>query len=186
MLRTIPITRANSFWGRLASIALFTVLMIVSSRVSIETGNPEVPFTMQVLVVLLSGMVLGARDGMLAQIAYVSLIASGLPFDTRGLGSVALFGPTGGFLMGFIAAATVTGFLVERAGKRLWQRWIAGLVGVVVIYLFGASHLLLYTGMSVERAWQVGVAPFWALDMVKALIAAGLVETTRTLMNRSS
>lgn len=186
MLRTLQQPVMNRHALRLAGVALFTILTIISSRISIETGNPEVPFTMQVLVVLLSGMVLGSRDGALSQLAYLALIASGQPFDTRGLGAVALFGPTGGYLMGFVAAAFVAGFLVERSGDRLWQRWLAGLVGVAVIYTFGAGHLLLYTGMDVERAWAVGVAPFWALDALKALIAAGLVETMHTILHRQA
>lgn len=179
MLRTLPQTRTHTLPLRLAWVALFLVLTIVSAKFSIEIG--AVPITAQVLVVLLSGMVLGARDGALTQITYVSLIAIGLPFDARGLGTAALFGPTGGFLLGFAAAAFVAGYLVERAsrdkGSRLWMRWLAGLVGVAVIYVCGASHLMLYTGMDAGAAWAAGVAPFIGVDIVKALIAAGLVET---------
>jgi biotin transport system substrate-specific component len=129
-------------------------------------------------------MVLGARDGALSQLAYVLLIAAGLPFDTNMLGTAALFGPTGGYLVGFIAAAAVTGALVEQAGKRLWQRWLAGIMGVGVIYLFGASHLMVYTGMNLERAIAAGVTPFIALDMVKALFAAGLTESLRKITDQ--
>lgn len=183
MLRTLPITRTNSFPLRLAGIALFTILTAVSAKISFETGNPEVPFTMQVLVVLLSGMVLGARDGALSQVAYLLLIASNQPWDTRGIGAAALFGPTGGYLIGFIPAALVAGYAVERAGRRLWMRWLAGLAGVATIYFFGVSHLLLYTGMDLGRAWQIGVVPFFTLDAIKALIAAGLTESARALLS---
>lgn len=186
MLRTLPQTRDQRLPLRLAGIALFTVLTIISAKLSLETGNPEVPFTMQVFAVLLAGMVLGARDGAASQLVYVLLIASGQPWDTRGLGTAALFGPTGGYLIGFVAAAFVAGLLTERAGGRLWQRWLAGVAGIVVIYLLGAGHLLFYTGMDLDRAWQVGVAPFIALDLLKALIAAGLVESLRAALLRRS
>ena len=186
MLRSLTQTRTESWPIRLASIAFFTFLTALSAKISLETGNPEVPFTMQVLVVLLAGMVLGARDGALSQIAYISLIAIGLPYDTRSIGTAALFGPTGGFLIGFTVSAAVVGYLVEQAGKRLWQRWLAGIVGVAVIYFFGVSHLTLYTGMDLGRAWTVGAAPFVALDLVKALLAAGLVESARALILRFS
>ncbi len=182
MLRTLPQTRAKSDFVRLAGIALFTILTVISAKISIETGNPEVPFTMQVLVVLLSGMVLGARDGAGSQLAYILLIAANAPVDTRGIGAAALFGPTGGFLIGFVVGAFVAGWLVERAGQRFWQRWLAGVAGILVIYLFGASHLLLWTGMDLRTAYQVGVQPFIALDLLKAFIAAGLVETARSWM----
>lgn len=184
MLRTIQITRTDNLSVRLAGIAFFTVLTAIAAKISIEIG--PVPFTMQPLVVLLAGMVLGARDGAASLLAYVMLIAVGLPLDARSLGTVALFGPTGGYLIGFIVAAFVAGFLVEQSQDRLWQRWIAGIVGIAVIYLFGATHLLLYTGMDAGAAWTAGVAPFIVPDMIKALLAAGLVETTRTLLLNQS
>lgn len=182
MLRTLPQTRDFNLLQRLVSIAVFTLLTILSAKISLETGNPEVPFTMQVLVVLLAGMVLGARDGALSQMAYVALIAVGQPWDTRGLGAAALFGPTGGYLLGFIPAAFLAGYLVEKSGKRLWQRWLAGITGIGVIYFFGVPHLALYTGMDLNNAWMIGAAPFFLLDLVKALIAAGLVESVRAGM----
>ena len=181
MLQTITTKRAD--WRvRAVSIAAFTLLTIVSAKISIEVGT--VPFTMQVWATLLAGMVLGARDGALSQLAYIALIAIGLPLDARGLGTAAFFGPTGGYLVGFMVAAGVTGLLVERAGARLWQRWLAGIVGVGVIYLFGVSHLMLYTGMDMGRAWAGGAAPFVVLDAIKALLAAGLYETLRAVENR--
>ncbi|MGB1287091.1 MAG: biotin transporter BioY [Aggregatilineales bacterium] len=182
MLRTLPLTLNLTLPQRLAGIALFTLLTAISARISIEIGL-EVPFTMQVLVVLLAGMILGARDGALSQLAYVALIVTGMPIDARGLGTAALFGPTGGYLIGFIIAAFVSGFIVEKSGKHLWQRWLAGLAGIAVIYLFGVSHLAMYTGMNISTAWDAGAAPFLLLDMVKALIAAGLVETIRYGLN---
>lgn len=93
MLRTIQLTRTNNQAWRLVGIAIFTLLTIASAKMSIEIGS--VPFTMQVLVVLLSGMILGSRDGAASQIGYIALIATGLPLDARGLGTAAFFGPTG-------------------------------------------------------------------------------------------
>ena len=183
MLRTLPQTRDHSLLIRLAGIAVFTLLMIASAKMKIEIGLP-VPFTMQVFAVLLAGMVLGARDGAASMIGYLGLIAIGLPFDARGLGAVALFGPTGGFLIGFVAAAFIAGYLVERAGARLWQRWLAGVVAIVTIYSFGVVFLSLYMGMDLQAAWAAGGAPFFAVDIAKAIIAAGLMETGRSLLMR--
>jgi len=180
MLRTLPQTRDYTTISRLAGAAIFTVITILSARVTVEIGI--VPFTMQPLAVLLSGMVLGARDGMLSQAAYVALIALGLPFDARGLGTAALFGPTGGYLVGFIAAAGVTGLLVEKGTARLWQRWLAGVIGVVVIYVFGVLVLKLHAGMDWSAAWTAGVAPFMLPDLGKAFIAAALAEGGRKLL----
>ena len=180
MLRTLPQTRDQSWIYRLAGIAFFTVLTIIAARVSIPLE--PVPFTLQPLAVILSGMVLGWRDGLLSQALYVALIAAGLPLDAKGIGSAALVGPTAGFLIGFIAAAGTAGWLVERGNKRFWQRWLAGVAGIIVIYLFGAVVLKTVTGMDWAKAWSVGVAPFIVPDLVKALIAAGLTEGGRRLM----
>lgn len=184
MLRTLPQTRDQSVAFRLVGIAVFTALTTLAARVTIDIG--VVPFTLQPLAVLLSGMVLGWRDGLLSQAIYVSLIAVGLPLDARSLGTAALFGPTGGYLIGFVAAAGVVGFLVERAGQRVWQRWLAGVVGVLVIYLFGIIVLKTNRGMDWGAAWTAGVAPFIAPDIVKALIAAALTEGGHRLLLRGT
>lgn len=184
MLRTFPQVRDHTWLHRLAGAALFTALTAIAARISIETGGP-VPFTLQPLAVLLAGLVLGARDGALSQLAYIAVIAAGAPLDSRLLGAVALFGPTGGFLLGFIAAAFVTGWLAEHGASRVWQRWLAGVVGIAVLYLLGVTHLMAYAGLDWGAAWAAGAAPFLALDLLKALIAAGLAEAGRALLLRN-
>ncbi|MBI1276830.1 MAG: biotin transporter BioY [Anaerolineaceae bacterium] len=184
MLRTLHQTRDQSWLYRLVGIAVFTVLTIISARVSIPLE--PVPFTLQPLAVVLSGMVLGWRDGLLSQALYVALIAAGLPVDAKGIGSAALVGPTAGFLIGFIGAAGAAGWLAELGSKQMWQRWSAGIVGMIVIYAVGIVVLQKVTGMDWSKAWSVGVAPFIVPDLVKALIAAALTEGGRRLMMRGS
>lgn len=180
MLSTLPQTRYQPLAFRLAAVAVFTLLTILSARVTIEVGI--VPFTLQVLVVLLSGLVLGGRGGALSQAVYVALVALGLPLDARGLGTAALFGSTGGYLLGFIAAAGVSGFLAEHGAARLWWRWLAGVIGIAVLYAFGVAHLKLYTGLDWSAAWAAGVAPFLVADLAKAVIAAALAEGGRRVI----
>jgi biotin transport system substrate-specific component len=182
MLRSLPQTRDQSLTYRIVGIAIFTLISILSARVTIEIGT--VPFTLQPLAVLLSGMILGGRDGALSQLAYVALIAAGLPFDARALGTAALFSPTAGYLIGFIFAAGVAGLLVECGAARIWQRWLAGIAGIVVIYVFGIVVLKMNTGMDWGAAWTAGVAPFIVPDLAKALIAAALTESGRRLLTR--
>ena len=143
MLRTIQVTRTDKLTYRLVAIAVFTILMVISSKISIEIG--AVPITMQVFVVLLSGLVLGSRDGAISQIGYLALLGANLPVDARGLGSAALFGPTGGYIMGFAIAAFVIGWLVENSQDKVWQRFLAGIVGILIIYTVGTdiSQILL-------------------------------------------
>lgn len=182
MLRTLTPTRDYSLTYRMIGVALGALVTILSARVVIPMD--PVPFTLQPLAVLLAGMVLGARDGALSQLAYVALIAVGLPLDANARGQAALFGPTGGYLVGFVAAACVSGLLVERAGTRLWQRWLAGVAGIAVIYLCGLPVLMLTRGLDLAMAWAAGAAPFIVPDLVKALIAAAATEGGRALLQR--
>ncbi|MEL6307035.1 MAG: biotin transporter BioY [Chloroflexota bacterium] len=186
MLRTFEQTRTDALNLRLLGMAIFAVLIAIGAQIELYIGSP-VPFTLQVLFVLLSGMVLGARDGALAVVMYLGLIAVNLPVAAGGAGFSALTGATVGYLVGFVPAAFVSGWLVEKAGDKVWQRWVAGLVGVVIIYALGTTTLKFYfditaDGATWSQAWQWGVAPFIVADMIKALLAATLVEGTRRLL----
>lgn len=181
MLRSFEQTRDVNLAVRIAVILSFTVITALSARVTLEI-NGVVPFTLQVLVVLLAGMVLGARDGATSQIAYVTLIAGGMPIDARALGPAALTGPTAGFLIGFIPAAFVAGWLVEAGFNRVWLRWLAGVVGIVIIYMLGATWLKMELNLTWEAAWTAGVEPFILVDLAKALVAAVSAEAGRRLL----
>jgi biotin transport system substrate-specific component len=183
MLQALPIKREQALPLQLAGIVFFVALTALSARISIPLE--PVPFTMQVLAVLLSGMVLGAWGGGASQAIYVGLIIAGMPIDAAGKGSLAFFGSNGGYFVGFIVAAFVVGFLTQRGKNIFWVRWIAGVVGVVVIYLFGALNLSLFLGVDMGKAFTLGVQPFILLDAVKALLAAGLTEGMRKILKVS-
>lgn len=184
MLRTYPRTRDAQISRRLVSIGVFTLLTIIAARITIPMQ--PVPFTLQPLAVLLAGLILGSRDGAFSQLAYLTLIAAGAPVDAKGIGAAALFGPTAGYLLGFIGAAFVAGLLAERGSSRLWQRWLAGIAGIAVIYLFGVVVLKANTGMNWDAVWTAGVTPFIVPDLAKALIAAALAEGGRAYLLRQS
>ena len=188
MLRTLSQNDETKLIWRLLGIGLFTLITIVSARITIPMD--PVPFTLQPLAVLLAGMVLGARDGALSQLAYIALIAVGLPVDANMRGQAALFSATGGlgatsgFLLGFIAAALVAGWLVEHGANRWWQRWLAGVAGIFVIYLLGVTILMFARGLDLGTAFAAGAAPFILPDLAKAAIAAALTEGGRSLLLR--
>lgn len=184
MLRTLSITKDWSLSIRIAGIMFFTLLTALGAQVEIWFGGP-VPFTLQVLIVLLAGMVLGARDGALSILAYLGLIILNLPVASGGAGAAAMSGTTAGYIIGFIPAAFITGWLVEHSADRTWQRWIAGIIGVLVIYAFGIPVLYNVTGAeSWQQAWMWGGYPFLGLDIIKALIAATATEAARQILMR--
>ena len=180
MLYSLSPRRDLTLTQRLLAIAALTALTAIGARITIPLE--PVPFTFQVLAVLLAGMLLGARDGALSQLAYVGLIALNLPLDARALGVAALGGATAGYIYGFVVAAYGVGWIVERAAERAWQRWLSGVLGVIIIYAFGLRVLMSVTGMDFNAAWAAGVAPFIVFDLVKAALAASLLYAGRRLI----
>ncbi|QPC82171.1 biotin transporter BioY [Phototrophicus methaneseepsis] len=176
MLQTLSLNRNEMKLQRLAGIALFTVLMVLSAKVEIWFGSP-VPFTLQVMVALLAGLVLGAWDGALSILAYLGLIVANLPVDAAGIGAAAFGGPTAGYLIGFVPGAFVAGWLVEHAAERTWLRWLAAFAGVAAIYAVGLPTLKMITGGTWSQAWEWGAYPFLGLDLLKAMIATLLVAS---------
>jgi biotin transport system substrate-specific component len=183
MLRTIQISRTNPIVLRLLGIALFVALMAISAKISFNFG--EIPFTMQVLVVLLSGFVLGSRDAAMSQSTYLASIAAGLPIDSRGLGTGVFASPSWGYLIGFIVAAFVVGWLAEHGAKNIWQRFAASVLGILIIYAIGVPVLkMMIPTMDWQAAWTAGAAPFFFLDLGKAAMAIFMVEDSRKLLMR--
>ncbi|MDP7180620.1 MAG: biotin transporter BioY [Candidatus Woesearchaeota archaeon] len=156
--------------------ALFAALTAAVSPIKIPLGFTPVPITLQTLMVLLAGALLGANLGALSQFLYVLVGALGLPvFAGGGSGFGALFGPTGGYLFGFIAAAYAVGKLVEKTKKpSLVQIIIAMVVGSLVIYVFGVTGAIVVTGRPLTEILIGWVLPFLIGDTVK-LIAAALI-----------
>jgi biotin transport system substrate-specific component len=166
---------------RVFSVVGFAVLTALAARLTISLPFTPVPVTLQVFVVLLAGLALGAQDGAASQIVYVASITAGLPLDARGLGMAVWASPTAGYLLGFITGAGVAGLLAELGLRRkLALRLVAGLAGVATIYLIGALWLTIgFLGGDLGKGWSLGVAPFIAIDFAKAVIASGLAEAAR-------
>jgi biotin transport system substrate-specific component len=170
---------------RLMLAFTFACLTGLGAYLRVYTPLSPVPFTAQVLVVLMSGAVLGSRWGGASQMLYVMLGVVGVPWFAGGASGVSyVAGATGGYLVGFVLAAYLVGTLVERDAR---ARTLAGLIpvmmaGVLVIYAAGAVWLAVVLGLDPWQAVVLGVAPFLLLDLVKAVLAAGAarVVTERT------
>ena len=188
ILRVYPIMR-NTILGRIMLATLFACLTAIGAQIQIPIG--PVPVTLQVFFVLLSGLVLGSKWGAASQLEYLVMGFSGLPVFAQGKsGLTALLGPTGGYLIGFVAGALLAGLIAEAVAKPGRVRlFLAGMAGTAGIYFFGGLWLACWfsiqQGMSwsgaLEKAWLAGVAPFLLLDMAKALLAGGVTLSGRTL-----
>jgi len=144
----------------------------LAAQVRIVLPFTPVPFTGQVLVVLLGAMVLG-RYGALGQGMYLGMGASFGWFSGMA-GFAALLGPTSGYLLGFVLASVVLGELVERRKEWSMRQVLAAMsLGLLIIYALGAAQLALFLGLDVVEAIVLGVVPFVTVDALKVLMAAG-------------
>ncbi|MQC25897.1 MAG: biotin transporter BioY [Chloroflexi bacterium] len=152
-----------------------SLLIAASAQLSVYLPFSPVPITGQTLGVLLVGMTLGSRRGALSMLAYLGEGALGLPVFAAGNASLAyMLGPTGGYLLGFVAAAWLVGALAERGFDRSLPRtFLAFALGSAVIYLFGLAWLARFVPWPGTLA--AGMTPFLVGDAVKALVAALLL-----------
>lgn len=150
--------------ARIAGVALFAALTAVAARFAVPLPGTAVPFTLQVVAVLLAGFLLGPRLGATSQALYVAAGAAGLPVFAAGGGAAYLLGPTGGYLLAFPLAAAAVGALA-RSGDGLLRTTVTGLVGLAIIHLGGLAWLATAVGPS--EAVGMGLAPFLPGDALK-------------------
>jgi len=158
-------------------------LTAVCAQIAFYLPGKPVPVTMQVFAVVCCGLVLGSRWAALAQIEFLTAGLLGAPvFAGFRAGPAALAGPTGGYLVGFIAAAFIVGYVFEAASRRNFtSACLAGAMGVCVIYAFGVAWLSIWLGprFSGFVPWMIGAAPFVGVDAVKVVVAAMLCADRR-------
>jgi biotin transport system substrate-specific component len=174
MQTTLSLGGERSTRHALLGAAGFALAVAAASQVAIPLPGTPVPLTLQPMLVVLAGMLLGPVAGAASMMAYLVAGALGAPvFTPMGAPGIArLFGPTGGYLLAYPAAAFVAGALMSRTAG-FGRRTLAAVAGIAVIYLGGLGQLALLTG-SVERAAMLGVLPFVAADTVKSLVAAAI------------
>lgn len=192
---TVPspvITAAVLPRSKVVSIALvigFALLTAGAAQLVIPLPYTPVPITGQTFVVLLAGVALGSNLGAASMALYVALGAIGLPFYAEGSSGIEVVrGATGGYLVGFVVAAWVMGWLAERRQDRAMATAIPlFLLGSVTIHLFGVPWLAHTLGVSGTEAIELGSVPFIVGDLVKVVVAGTVLPATwrlvRTLRN---
>lgn len=162
----------------MARVALMAALTAVMSQIAIPIQ--PVPFTFQVLAVVLAGYLLGARYGALALLVYVLVGAVGVPvFASLGSGPESLLGPSGGYLWSYPLAAAAAGLAAPALARS--RRWVAlasggaaGLLALAIIYTVGVFWLMVSTNIGLGAAIAAGAAPFVLFDAVKIAFATVL------------
>ena len=180
-LRTLTLADVAVPRPHLLSNAVLVVgaglLTALSARIEIAVPWSLVPITGQTFAVLLSGAVLGARRGFLAQGLYLAAGAAGLPVFAGGAAGAHIFaGPTGGYLAAFPLAAALTGWLAERGWDRRFPTMLAAmLLGSAVIFGLGLAGLARF--VPAETLLAQGLLPFLPGDLIKSSLAALVFPT---------
>jgi biotin transport system substrate-specific component len=192
LTQTLP--RPRSRGGALALDAALVIggslFIALLAQVTIRLPFTPVPITGQTLGVLLVGTAYGWVRAGLTLSLYLAEIAVGLPFAAEGEGGVerlTLSTPSGGYLWGFLAAATLCGWLANRG----WDRSLGSSLGVmllgnIVIYAFGIPWLAASLDIPIAEALELGLYPFVIGDVLKLLIAAGLLPAAWRLVRPGS
>ena len=167
-------------------IAGFSLLIALAAQVSIPLPFTPVPVTLQTFAVVLTGALLGSRRGAAAILLYLAEGLAGLPVFSLGRAGFAhLLGPTGGYLVGFVAAVWLVGLLVER---RLAATFLGALfvliAGHLVPYVTGVAWLAASLGVS--RAVALGFVPFLAGDALKVAASVGVLAGANMLGSKAT
>lgn len=173
----------------------FAVATGLAAHVQVLRTDSPVPHTMQTLVVVLAGMLLGARLGTLSMALYLALGVTGhlvFALNTPALGFAYLLGPTGGYLAGFLLAQPVIAWLSAPArtsprtamGPRLGWLAAAALAGNAIILSLGVGWLRVWTGGDGLAALAAGFWPFVPDALVKSALAASVALAAGTGMRR--
>jgi biotin transport system substrate-specific component len=157
------------FW-----IVSFAFLTFLSAQVAVPTQ--PVPFTLQTMLVLLSGAFLGSRNGFYSQLLYLAGGAIGLPiFAEYSFGFARLLGPTGGYLLAFPIAAYLVGLMIEKKKSSLIIL-LSMILGSLVILLFGALFLSIFLNGDLGNALFTGAIIFSIWDILKISAAFSIYK----------
>lgn len=172
-------------------ISYFTLLTVVGGLIKIPAG--PVSFTLQTLFVILAGFVLGARDGMFSQVAYMLIGLIGLPVFTGGGGFGYVFQPSFGYIVGFCFGAFASGMMMSRFRTvNTWKVWVAGIIGLLPVYIIGMSYqvmiLVCVNGLAFAPALAtlVSILIYWAIDIVTIFIIALIYPRLTSIMKAES
>lgn len=161
----------------LCYIALFAAVIAISAQIAIPAA---IPFTMQTFAVFTCIGLLGLKCGTAAICVYILLGAVGLPVFTAFQGGIGvLFSVTGGYILGFIPAALISGVLIKRFGRGVLSLSASMTVGMVICYFFGSLWFCILHGASFAAAFTSCVFPFVPFDIIKIALA---VTVTRRFM----
>lgn len=170
---------------QMTTVAILTAVTCVLGPLSIPIGAVPISFTN--LAIYISLYLLGMKLGTLSYVIYLFIGLVGVPvFSSFTGGAGKLFGPTGGYLVGFIFLALIAGFFIERYPKRPVICFLGMVLGTAVCYAFGTAWLAYEASLSFQAALFAGVIPFLPGDFAKIIISIFLGSKLRTALQKAN
>lgn len=162
----------------LTTSAMFVALTAICSQIQIPL--PMVPINLALFAIYLTGAILGPKYGTLSILAYVLLGGIGAPvFAGFSGGFGRITGPTGGYIVGYVLATLIVGFITTKFGYSWWKLVIAMVVGLTACYIVGTAWFMYITGNSLAASMTYCVIPFLPGDVVKIILATVLTIRLR-------
>lgn len=166
-------------------LALLIAMNCVSAYMIIPLPFSLSPLALQTMIVNLVAFLLTPKQAIITMFVYILIGLIGVPVFTGGTaGPAKMFGPTGGYIWGFMIAAGLIAWLKGRSYSFKRYAAVSICVGIPVIYLFGALQLKFLTQMNWEAVLLTGVLPFIPMDIVKCLAAAVIARPLYRIFNR--
>ena len=158
--------------------SLMAALIAAGAFISIPIG--PVPIVMQNFFVLLAGVLLGKKWGLASVGVYLLAGILGLPVFAGGTGGIGrIAGPTGGYLLGYLPAVFITGWIAEKGENIKWMDVPAMVAGMSIVYGIGVPWLKMVTGMTFDKAIAMGLYPFLIGDALKIAAAVPVIKVVR-------
>jgi biotin transport system substrate-specific component len=164
-------------------VALFAAVLSAVAPFSIAIG--PIPLSFATLIIYIAAGALGWKHGTLAVLIYVALGAIGVPvFSNFEGGFHKIAGVTGGFIIGYIPCALITGLAVDSFGKKLWTYAAGMVIGTVLLYTCGTAWFMAQTGSPLAVALALCVTPFLIGDTIKIVVACIAAPQLRNAIER--
>lgn len=156
-------------------VALFTSLIIIGGYISVPIPVGPVPIILADFFVMVTGLFLGFKWGLTSVALYLSLGALGLPVFSSGTSGLAvLFGPTGGYLFGYLLVAASVGFISSRGQQSMVTNLLALVVGNILLYVIGVPWLKIVMNLGWAGALAAGLTPFIPGIIIKIIVASAM------------
>lgn len=175
MILTEQLIKSKSLTTTIVIAFSGSILLALLARLSIPVPFSPVPITGQTFGILFLGGILGSRIGTLSVVMYIVEGIIGLPVFAGGTaGFLYLLGPTGGYLIGFVPAVYLVGYLSEKGWtNKFTATFLTMIFGTSVIFIFGISWLAVTAGF--ETALSIGLYPYLPGAAVKIILASVIV-----------